>query len=164
MNLADSTAAVGAFFLQHLPWVWFAVAVVCTVIEAATLALTTIWFAAGALVMVFLSFLPIPPAWQVLIFLVISAALLGFTRPIAVKKLKIGRVKTNVESLIGGLGLVVKDITQFEAGEVKIGGSIWNARSAGGEAILAGAECAVERIEGVTLYVRACAEQEGGAL
>ena len=157
-----SAAAIAQFLAQHLPWVWFAVAVICTVIEAATLALTTIWFAAGALVMVFLSFLPIPAAWQVLLFLIISAALLAFTRPIAAKKLKVGRTKTNAESLIGECALVIKDITQFETGEVKISGSIWNARSCDGEAILAGAECSVERIEGATLYVRDCKKDLGG--
>ncbi len=144
------------FLAEHLPWVWFAVAVICTVIEALTFALTTIWFAAGALVMVFLSFLPIPFAWQALLFLALSALLLAFTRPIAVKKLKVGRAKTNAESLIGGRGLVIKDIMEFESGEVKISGSIWNARAVDGGSILAGSECVVERIEGVTLYVRAC--------
>ena len=161
MSLSDS--AITQFLLQHLPWVWLAVVIACTIIEALTFELVTIWFAAGALVMVFLSFLPIPAAWQVLLFLIISGLLLGFTRPLAVKKLKIGRVKTNAESLIGGKGLVVKDITEFESGEVKISGTIWNARACDGAAISAGAECTVERIEGATLYVCARARQEGGA-
>ena len=162
MSLSDCAAAITQFLLQHLPWVWFAVAVICTAIEAATFELTTIWFAAGALVMVFLSFLPIPPIWQVLLFLIISSVLLGFTRPVAIKKLKVGRVRTNAESLIGERGLVVKDITEFESGEVKISGTIWNARGCDGEAILAGAECAVEKIEGATLYVRDCKKDLGG--
>ena len=163
MSLSDSAAAVVQFLAQRLPWVWFAVAVICTIIEAATFALTTVWFAAGALVMALLSFFPIPFVWQLLIFLVISGALLAFTRPVAVKKLKVGHARTNAESLIGGKGLVVKDITEFESGEVKVSGAIWNARASGGEAILAGAECTVEKIEGATLYVSAREKDAGGA-
>ena len=159
MSLSDS--AITQFLLQHLPWVWLAVCIACTIIEAVTFELVTIWFAAAALVMVFLSFLPIPLVWQLLVFLALSALLLVFSRPIALKKLKVGKVKTNAESLIGGKGLVVKDITEFDAGEVKIGGAIWNARGCDGEAILAGSECTVEKIEGVTLYVSARAGHEG---
>lgn len=160
MILPDA-AALSQFLLQHLPWAWLAVAVICTIIEAATFALATIWFAVAALVMVFLSFLPIPFAWQALIFLAISALLLAFTRPIAVKRLKVGRARTNAESLIGEKCLVVKGMSEFESGEVKVGEAIWNARAADGKPIPEGTECSIERIEGATLYVRA--GREGGA-
>ena len=58
-----------SLILDNLPWVWFAVTVLCAGFEALTLGLTTVWFALGALVMVFLSLLPIPPVVQVLLFL-----------------------------------------------------------------------------------------------
>ena len=103
--------------------------------------------------MLFLSPLPIPFLWQILLFLIISSVLLIFTRPVAVKKLKVGREKTNTDSLIGEKALVIKDITEFEKGLVKLHGMEWSARSVGGSAIAKNATCRVERIEGVTLVV-----------
>ncbi|MDR0878996.1 MAG: NfeD family protein, partial [Treponema sp.] len=112
------------------------------------------WFAIAALVMVFLSFLPIPLPGQLIIFLVISAALLIFTRPVAIKKFKMGKEKTNVDSLVGMDALVTKDITEFEKGEVKLNGQIWSARSETNGEIKTGTKCTVVRIEGVQAIVR----------
>lgn len=140
--------------LEYLPWFWLALVVLFTLIEVFTFGLTTVWFALGALLMVFLSPLPIPFVWQVLLFLGISSVLLVFTRPIAVKKLKIGREKTNTDSLLGAKALVVKDITEFEKGLVKVHGMEWSAQSVDGSALPKDAICIVERIEGVTLNVR----------
>ena len=127
-------------------------------IEAFTLGLTTIWFALAALAMVFLSMLPLPFSFQVLIFLGISAALLFFTRPIAVKKFKIGKHKTNVDSLIGKHALVTRQICEFEKGEVKINGQFWSARSDDTSEIKAGVKCEIVRIEGVHAIVRPLAD------
>ena len=130
------------------------------IVEALTLGLTTIWFAMAAVVMVFLSFLPIPVVYQVMIFVVISTALLIFTRPLAIKKFKTGREKTNVDSLVGKKALVTKQITEFDRGEVKLNGQIWSARSDDGSTMSEGAKCEVVRIEGVQVIVRIPAEDE----
>jgi len=135
-------------------WIWLGITIILAVIEAFTLGLTTIWFAIAALVLVFLSFLPIPIVYQVMIFLVISAALLLFTRPLAVKKFKTGKVKTNVDSLAGMHALVTKQITEFDRGEVKLNGQIWSAKSEDGCALAEGTKCEVVRIEGVQAIVR----------
>jgi membrane protein implicated in regulation of membrane protease activity len=140
-------------------WFWVILTVFFAVIEVFTLGLTTVWFAISALVMVFLSFLPIPLVYQVMIFLAISAVLLFFTRPIAVKKLKIGREKTNVDSLIGKSALVTKKITEFDRGEVKLNGQIWTARMEDGSTLTEGSKCEVVRIEGVQAIVKICNEE-----
>ncbi|MBO7174710.1 MAG: NfeD family protein [Spirochaetaceae bacterium] len=139
--------------LEYLPWFWLFLMILFTAIEVATFGLTTIWFALGALVMLFLSPLPIPFLWQILLFLIISSVLLIFTRPIAVKKLKVGREKTNTDSLIGEKALVIKEITEFEKGLVKIRGIEWSAQSIDGKPIAKDETCIVERIEGVTVVV-----------
>jgi len=135
-------------------WVWVVLTVLLAIIEAFTLGLTTIWFAIAALVMVFLSFLPIPFVFQIMIFLAISAVLLIFTRPVAIKKLKIGRVKTNVDNLAGKHALVTRQISEFEKGEVKLNGQFWSARSENDTVIAEGTKCEVVRIEGVQAIVR----------
>jgi membrane protein implicated in regulation of membrane protease activity len=135
-------------------WIWVALVIIFSLIEIFTLGLVTVWFAIAALVMVFLSFLPIPLSIQILIFLVISAALLIFTRPLAVKKFKIGRVKTNVDSLVGKHALVTKKIGEFDRGEAKVNGQIWTACSENSTEIAEGAKCEILRTEGVRLIVK----------
>lgn len=135
-------------------WIWVALVIGFALIEVFTLGLTTIWFAIAALVMVFLSFLEIPLSFQILIFLSISAVLLIFTRPLAVKKFKVGKEKTNIDSLIGKHALVTKKIGEFEKGEVKLNGQIWSARADNNSEINEGIKCEVIRIEGVQAIVR----------
>ena len=144
-------------------WIWLGLTVLFAIIEAITLGLTTIWFALAGFIVIFLSFLPIPFEFQVLIFLIISAVLLFFTRPLAVIKFKTGKVKTNVDSLVGKHALVAKQITEFERGEVKLNGQMWSARLedssdntlASARTLAEGAKCEVVRIEGVQAIVRA---------
>jgi membrane protein implicated in regulation of membrane protease activity len=143
-----------AFGFISLRWLWVALVIVFTLIEVFTLGLTTVWFALAALVMVFLSLLPIPLVFQILIFLGISALLLIFTRPVAVKKFKMGKEKTNVDSLIGRHALVIKTVGEFEKGEVKINGQIWSAHSEDNSEIQEGTRCEIVRIEGVRAVVR----------
>ena len=137
-------------------WIWVALTIIFAVIEVFTFGLTTVWFALGAFVMIFISFLLVrmPLVAQISIFLVISATLLIFTRPIAIKKLKAGKVKTNVDSLVGMNGLVVKKISEFEKGEVKLNGQIWSAHSDDNSTIEEGSKCEVVRIEGVHAIVK----------
>ena len=146
--------------LEYLPWFWLFLVILFTAIEVATFGLTTIWFALGALVMLFLSPLPIPFLWQILLFLIISSVLLIFTRPVVVKKLKVGGEKTNTDSLIGEKAFVIKTITEFEKGLVKIHGMEWSARSVDGKCLAKDSTCIVERIEGVTLVVGKVIEEE----
>jgi len=143
-----------SFGLVPVRWIWVALVIIFALIEVFTLGLTTVWFAIAALLMVFLSFIKIPLTVQILIFLVISTLLLIFTRPLAVKKFKIGQEKTNVDSLIGKHALVVKTIGEFERGEAKINGQIWSARSEDNTEIIEGSKCEILRIEGVQLIVR----------
>ena len=123
-------------------------------IEVFTLGLTTVWFALAALVMVFLSFLDIPLAWQIFIFLVLSALLLIFTRPLAIKKFRAGKVKTNVDSLIGRHALVTRKISEFEKGEIKVNGQFWTAHTEDNSELKDGDKCIIVRIEGVQAIVR----------
>ena len=142
------------FGLVNIWWIWVALVIIFAVIEICTLGLTTVWFAIAALVMVFLSFLKIPMPAQILIFLVISALLLIFTRPLAIKKLKMGKEKTNVDSLVGKHALIIKKVGEFNTGEAKVDGLIWTVRSENNTEIKEGAKAEVLRIEGVQLIVK----------
>ena len=138
--------------------VWLIAAAVVAIIEAATLCLTTIWFAGGA-VAAAISAMAGAPIWlQGLLFLVVSILLLYFTRPVVKKKLKVGKEKTNVNALIGKEGLVLETIRPFSAGQVKLDGLEWSAAAADPHmTIESGTAVKVEHIEGVKLIVTPCA-------
>lgn len=134
---------------------WLIAAAVFIVLEIATLGLTTIWFAGGALVAALAAMLVLPIYVQVIIFLVISGFLLLITRPLASHFLNNRTVKTNAESLIGLQCLVTKEINNLKAqGEVTIKGQMWSARSVeNGILIPQHSIVKVEAISGVKLMV-----------
>jgi membrane protein implicated in regulation of membrane protease activity len=144
-----------ANFLQT-PWFWLALTVVFLIIEGLLFfTLTTIWFAISAAVMVLVSCTGIPLEIQFVLFFVLSFVLLIFTRPFAIKKWKLGKVKTNMDSLIGKRMLVTKDISEFEAGEVKISGIFWTAKiENAADAMTKGSTCEIVRVEGAHLVVK----------
>ncbi len=135
---------------------WMVLLILCIVIEVLTLGLTTIWFAAGALVAIFAALLYAPIFVQVILFLLVSLALLFFTRPIAVKYFNRDRVKTNVESMVGRQAIVTGEIDNVQAtGQVTVSGQEWSARSWDDKVrIPAGAVVVVVAISGVKLIVR----------
>nr|MDR2964341.1 NfeD family protein [Treponema sp.] len=136
-------------------WIWVFLTVLFTVIEVFTFGLVTVWFALASFIMIFLAFIPkFPFMYQIMVFLALSAVILIYTRPIAIKKFKMGRVKTNVESLVGMNALVTKKIGEFDKGEVKLNGQIWSAHSEDGSIIEEGTKCEVVRIEGVHAIVK----------
>ena len=140
--------------------VWLVIAIICLIIEAITVGLATIWFAAGAFVALLLSLLHVSIPIQIVIFLIVSVCLLVFTRKIFVKKLKTGAEKTNVDALIGCEGLVVKDILDFSAGQVKLNGQIWTAVGREPDiAIPENTPVKVIAIEGVKLIVAPIKDQ-----
>ena len=135
---------------------WLILLIICIGIEVATLGLTTIWFAGGALAAIFVAVVGGPIWLQAVIFIVVSLLLLFFTRPIAVKYFNKDRVKTNVESMVGRQAIVISEIDNLQGiGQVTVSGQEWSARSADERVKIAvGAVVTVVAINGVKLIVR----------
>jgi len=135
---------------------WLVMLIACIVIEAATMGLTTVWFAGGALVAILAAALHAPVAVQIVLFLVVSLLLLFFTRPVAVKYFNRDRVKTNAESLIGKQAIVTADIDNIQGtGQAILNGQEWSARSVKDDMrISAGTVVNVQAINGVKLIVK----------
>ena len=135
--------------------VWAVALVVFLVIEGVTAQLVTRWFAAGALVSLVSAALKAPEWLQIVLFVVVSAVTLIATRPL-VKKLTGRKAENlNAERIIGQTAVVTEAINNIEGtGSVKIDGVVWTARSSGDEAIEAGAQVVIEKIEGVKVIVR----------
>lgn len=135
---------------------WLVILILSIVVEVITLGLTSIWFAGGALVAVFAAMLHAPLWIQISLFLIVSLALLVFTRPIAVKYFNKDRVRTNVESLVGCQAIVISEVDNLQGiGQVCVGGQEWSARSNDDRIRLAvGTVVDIVAINGVKLIVK----------
>jgi len=143
---------------------WTILAILLTVAEGLTMGLTTIWFAIGALAALVAAALHLNIVVQVVVFILVSVLSLIYTRPIAMRVLKIGATKTNAASLIGRKGIVQKEILPFATGQVKVNGQIWTAKGIDEEVeIPIGEEVLIKRIDGVKLIVKkSFLEEKGG--
>ena len=150
-NAANTNVTVAV----NMTVVWLAILVILVVIELLTMGLTTIWFAGGALVAACISIPGTPLALQILVFLVVSALLLYFTRPVAVKYFNRDRVRTNVESMVGRQAIVISEINNIEGtGQVNTGGMEWTARSSYHNVVIpVGAVVTILGVDGVKLIV-----------
>lgn len=136
-------------------YAWLIALVAFVVIEIATMGLTTIWFAGGALAALVLAVLKTSFYVQLGAFLVVSIVLLVCTRPLAVKFFNGKREKTNVDSMIGKQAIVIAEIDNLrEEGQVILNGMEWSARAyEEGCIIPSGAVVEVKEIRGVKLMV-----------
>lgn len=135
---------------------WLAVLIVLLLVEIATLGLTTIWFAGGALVACVAALLHASIWVQIVLFLVVSVLLLLFTRPAAVRYMNKNRTKTNVDSMAGKEAVVTEDIDNLKAqGVVQVNGLEWTARAENNQDVIPkGSVVEVTRVDGVKLIVR----------
>lgn len=111
---------------QYMLWIWLGVFVAAVILEAVTQDFVSIWFSIGALVC--LCICNTIPYWgEFIIFSVISLITLILTRPL-VKKMMDRNVRyTNVDEVIGMRVKVIKEISKYDAGEIKINGIIYTA-------------------------------------
>ena len=135
-------------------WLWLLVAVTFGLIEAMTLGIVSIWFAIGALGAMLVAFIIDSFMIQLLVFLAVSLILVATTRKVAMDKLKIGRIKTNIDELIGKEAVVVKEIRPYTTGEVKLDGKVWRAMSESKQVYKVDEIVTVLRIEGVTIIIK----------
>lgn len=134
--------------------IWLVLLIVFAAAEAVTVGLTSIWFAAGALVALITALLGGPLWVQLTLFLAVSLLCLAAVRPLAKKHLNSKVVPTNADRVIGEEAQVTEDIDNIHGkGAVTIRGITWSARSQDDSAISAGTMVRVLRIEGVKVFV-----------
>lgn len=135
---------------------WLIIFVIALVVEIATMGLTSIWFAGGALAAWIFAKIGFGLTVQIVVFVVASLLLLIITRPIAVKFFNVERQKTNAESLIGECAVVIEEVDTIKAqGRVEIHGMEWSAKTDEPDGkIAAGKVVVVDGIQGVKLIVR----------
>lgn len=136
-------------------FVWLGLLALFLIAEFATVQLTTVWFALGALVSLLLAAFGVDNlAVQIIVFALVSLVSLILTRPLVKKWMNRRTQPTNADMVIGEEAVVTEAIDNAQAkGLVKVKGAVWSARSADDRQIPIGATVTVKAIEGVKLIV-----------
>lgn len=107
--------------------VWLIIVILLTLIEVATVNLTTIWFVVSGIIALIISLFVDNYILQFGIFVILGVILLITTKPFLTKFLKQYKVKTNIDRIIGMTGVVTEKIEKNKDGEVKVDGKMWTA-------------------------------------
>jgi membrane protein implicated in regulation of membrane protease activity len=140
------------------PWVvWIVVAAALAAGEMLTMGLFLAPFAIGAVLAAAADVAGGGAIAEWAVFVVISALLLAFARPLAVRhRRQPPRLRSGTAALVGRSGIVLERIggADDRPGTVKIGGEVWTARAYGeGGAIEPGTRVDVIEIQGATALV-----------
>ena len=133
--------------------IWIAAIVAFGIAEAATAGLVSIWFVGGSAAALIAAAFDGPLWLQCVLFLLVSAALLVATRPLA-RRMREKVVPTNADRVLHHAARVTETIDNAHStGAVYIDGKTWTARSEDGTVIAKDTMAEVVRMEGVKLYV-----------
>ena len=131
---------------QYMPFIWLGIGLLLGILEAVTAQLVSIWFVFGAVGAAVTCIFTDNILIQLAVFIVISLAALIATRPL-VKRFK-ARAQTEYTNVDMNIGKEVRVLT-----EIKIGDTIWMARTVDGSTVPAGEHVVIQSVEGVKMMV-----------
>lgn len=132
-----------------MTYIWLIIIVILSIIEFATINLTTIWFVISGIVSLIISFFSDNLSLQVGVFVIFGIILLLLTRKFLARLIPKKQVKTNLDRIIGMKGIVTnKDDDTIE---VKVDGKKWSAYS--DDKLEIGDEVIIREINSVKLKV-----------
>ena len=139
-------------------WMWVVAGIVLLALELASPGgFYLFFFGCGALAVGLLTALDwAGPLWlQGVLFAALSLFSVLFFRPPLLKKMQAGASDVEVDSLVGERALVRDEIAPNGFGKAELRGTTWNARNAGETPVAANQSCRVEKVDGLTLWIRA---------
>lgn len=143
--------------ISNIPttYIWLALLIILLVIEIITVGLTSIWLAGGALAGLLVDIVGLSLPWQIGAAVIVTAVLLYFTRPFAIKHINRNHERTNYEGIIGKVIRITETVDNInQTGSAVLNGAEWTVRSAQDEIILKpGTIVKVVKITGVKLIV-----------
>ena len=138
-------------------WYWVTLGLVLAMLE---LAVPTnfflLFFGIGGIVVGFLSLGGLTgPAWvQWLLFTVISVlSVVLFRGPLLRRFHRDDWMRRPVDALTEDIATTLEDIAPGSIGRVELRGTNWSARNVGAGVLSKGQRCAVQRVDGLTLYI-----------
>ena len=143
---------------MNLTLTWLIIFIFLIFVEIATVNLVSIWFAIGAIASCILSIYVDNLIIQLGCFVITSTICLILTKSI-ISKIKNHKITpTNLDRVIGDIGIVTEDIDEFNNGEVKVDGKTWTATSK--ETLKVGTKVKIVSIYGVKLNVKSIKEDD----
>jgi membrane protein implicated in regulation of membrane protease activity len=142
-------------WLSDHVWVgWASVGLLLAVAELLSLDLVLLMLAAGAFAGALSSVLIDSFVFELLVAIVAASALLVLVRPSIVRRMRSGpELTTGHAALVGASGVVLATVTE-SAGEIKLAGEVWTARSFEPNTVIEpGTKVAVFAIDGATAVV-----------
>jgi membrane protein implicated in regulation of membrane protease activity len=131
-------------------WIWLALAVIFVILEIFAPGFIFACFVAGSVAAGLTSLITDSYIIQGIVFAVVSLIIIYLTRPLAQKITRPSPVNSNVDALIGRVGIVKNDVSMME-GQVTVDEQVWQARSE--IEIAAGKKIKVLAVEGAKLRV-----------
>ena len=144
--------------LNQMNWfvvLWLAVVVVFLIVELSTVTLTSIWFAAGGLIALFVAMAGGNFLVQMIAFLIAAFGMFFATKPWADKMINAKKTSTNADRAIGEEVRVLERISNLDqTGMVVVHGQEWTARTEDDKVTIEPGELVrIVRISGVKLIV-----------
>ena len=141
--------------IDWLVVLWLIVVVAFLTVELMTVTLTSIWFAAGGLIALFVAMADGGFAFQMLAFIIGSFGMFFATKPWADKVINAKKVSTNADRAVGEEVRVLERISNLDqTGRVVVRGQDWMARTENDNIIIEQGELVrVLRISGVKVIV-----------
>ena len=139
-------------------WIWVVAGFLLLALELASPGgFYVFFFGCGALAVGLLAALgwAEPLALQGVLFGGLSVAALVFFRPLIVRRLHAGAGDAPVDSLVGERAMARGEIAGGGFGKAELRGTTWNARNVGEAPLGPDQACRVERVDGLTLWIRA---------
>ena len=137
-----------------MTYFWLILFVAAILIEAATTALISIWFAVGSIAALAAAALGAPVWLQLTVFAVFAAVMLIFTRPMLKKLFPKKFTPTNTELSVGKSAVVIEEINNsLSTGRVRLNGVDWKAVAADDRVIEEDTVVTVKEIQGAKLIV-----------
>ena len=140
-------------------WLWMLLGLALVVLEVLTPGgFFALFFGIGALLVGALDGLGMGgPDWlQWLLFSVLSiVSLLLFRGPLLARLMSWGRKPNGVDTLVGEVATLLDDLPADAIGKVELRGTAWSARNEERQSLHKGQRCRVQRVDGLTLWIRA---------
>lgn len=138
-------------------WMWMVAGFIMLATETVVPGFFLLFFGVGAVFMGFFQLLfPGVELWiELLIFLSVSSLWLALFRRRLIAYIERKRPFKKVDSIEGETAVALEDLFPSRIGKAELRGTSWNASNLGDIQISKGQRCMVERMEGLTLFVRA---------
>ena len=138
-----------------MSYFWLTAVVLFAIVEAATMGINFIWFSVGSLAAMICAMLGGRIWLQAVVFVVVTAVTLLYTKPLVKKYIQGRHQPTNADRIIGSTGVVTEDIDNMaNVGQIRVNGQIWSAKSDCDAVIPAGTAVEVLSIAGVKAVVK----------